>query len=328
MAKTKRKAVTPQAQAKGRHSGKMKKISYLAERKNTEEFNPPPETGWNRFLANHKPLQKVDSTGKVDIKGNFGKITRYFVPSVELRKVRSLFTQFKMPDHIQTDLTWSYLNMAFAGSDAVASDQEYSTLDRNIDKLHQVLDFLKELADQEIKITYMQIDATAAGKNKHSAAGEKRSIRVTGRLDIGFMEDLLALYPKVEAYSSINAFHEVEKKHGKSDHNMGHKNARKHAQSYYAGMIFTYLRNTLFEGLGALTNDMPALKAETERLKKRYPDRQLYLFIGRLMHLSELLPLPEDYPDDSLIDLIKKKIGPRQVAPAARRKSTGKNASR
>jgi hypothetical protein len=311
MAERKRKAVIPQAQEKGRHSGKMKKLSYLVERKNTEEFNPPPETVWNRFLANHKPLQKVDSTGKVDMNGNIGKITRYFVPSGELRKVKSLLTQFKMPDHIQTDLIWSYLNMALAGSDADATDQEYSTLDGNIEKLHQVLDFLKELADQQIKITYIQIDATGAGKKKHPATGEKRSIRMTGPLDIGFMEDLLALYPKVEAFASINAFHEVEKEHGKSDHHMGHKNARKNAQSYYAGMIFTYLRNTLFEELGGLTSDMPTLKAETERLKKRYPDRQLYLFIGRLMHLSELLPLPEDYLDDSLIDLIKKKIGPR-----------------
>ena len=47
---------------------------------------------------------------------------------------------------IQVYLTWSYLNMAFAGSDAIASDQEYSTLDHNMDKLHQALDFLKELA--------------------------------------------------------------------------------------------------------------------------------------------------------------------------------------
>jgi RimJ/RimL family protein N-acetyltransferase len=146
------------------------------------------------------------------------------------------------------------------------------------------LHFLINLqADQETKITYIQIDTLGTGKGKHSAAGEKRSIKMTGRLDIGFMEDLLSLYPKVEAIPSINAFHEVERKNGKSDHHMGHKNAWKHAQSYYAGMIFNFLRNTLFKGLGALTSDMPTLKAETERLKKRYPDRQLYLFIGRLM---------------------------------------------
>jgi len=256
--------------------------------------------------------------------GNFGKVSRFFVPAIEMRKAKSLLEKFKIPEDRHADLTWSYLNMAFAGSEATASDQEYSSLDQNLDRLHQTLDFLKEVADQELKITYIHIDATTTERGKNSRPGEKRTIKMTGRLDIGFMEDLLALYPKVEAFESINIFHEVEKKHGKSDHHMGHKNAQKHAQSYYAGMIFDYLIKTLFESLGALVGDMPTLKSETDRLQKCYPRRRLYLFIGRLMELSGLLLLPEDYCDDSLIDLIKKKVGHRWAPAAARRKSQGK----
>jgi len=308
MGKSKRKSISPQELIKSRQAGKMKKISYLVERSNTVEFNIPPETAWNRSLANHRPLQKIDSSGKADMAGNLGKVTRFFVPIAEMKKVRLLFEEFRIPEHLHDNLIWSYLNMAFAASEASASDQEFLSIDHNLDQLNKTLDFLKEVKEQNLQITYVQMEAVTTTKNKNFKPGKKQVVKMSGRLDIGFMEDVLALCEKVEAFESLNAFHEIEKKNGKPDLHMGHKNSMKHAQSYYSRIIFRFLNKTLFESLGTLFNDLPALKSETTRLKKFYPDRQIYNFIGRLMELSGLLQIENGYPVDSLIDLIKKKV--------------------
>jgi len=328
MAKNERRHSTVQAQEKRRKLGKMKKISYLIERKNTHEFTPPLETSWNRFLANHKPLEKVDSTGKLDMTGKLGKVSRFFVPNAEMKRIKLLFQEFHIPENLHEDLTWSYLNMAFAGADAPASDEFSSSLDHNLDKLYETLEFLKALSEDRIKISYVHIDVAKTGASENSRPGEKYTLKMQGPLDTGFIEDVLKLYPQIEAYKSLNAFHEIQKQHGKQDRFMGHKNSQKQAQAYYAWAIFDFLKKNVFNSLSALVNDMPKLKLETERLKKLHSDRQLYWFIGRLMQLSGLLPADEDYPKDSLIDLIKKKIGPRRTSrPLDRRKNVGKNAS-
>jgi|GEM_PF-3305095 len=311
--------------------GKRKRITYLVERSGAVEFNPPPTTHWNRGLANHSTLERVDETGKLAFPGKLGNVTRYFIPKKELADVQSLFSRFQIPVELYPDLTWCYLNIAFAATNAAASDQFMINHDSQLLDLRKLLDILAMLEAGTAKITTGEISYTTTAAVKSGKAPTVKTLKLKGPLDTGFLEDVLKPYNQVKETAMLEEFSRSAVKKPEDrlvTGNMGHKNAQKHAQSYYANQLYAYLIKNVFQSLTAYFSDRPRLKEETDKLKKIYSDRQLCKFIGDLMIAAGLLPPPKNYPDeaDALIDLIKKKIAGQLAARAAQYKElVGKN---
>lgn len=313
---------TPQEVEKEIHEARMKKISYLVEQKGKVEFTPPKTSSWNRMLSNHKPMEKVDASGKLDMQGNLGHVNRFFISTDEVVKIHQLFLRFAMPEKLYADLTWSYLNMVFAGTDALLGEQVRSNIDRSHKGLFTFFDFLYGLSDESVNIESASIAYTLTEQAKQGTKTNLQTLKTTGRLDTGFLTDILKLFQKVKAFPTLDAFYKVEKDQTRDqlDRNMGYKNAEKHAQSNYANALLDFLLRNVFETLGALVSNQEILKKETARLKRIYSDRKLCHFVGLLMLESGLLPAQYAEDDTTLIDLIKKKVGGRLAKRAAVRK--------
>jgi hypothetical protein len=328
MAKAIRK--TPLSIDKEVREGRRKRITYLVERSGTIEFNPPVLTHWNRGSGNHFTLESLDDTGKLSFPGKLGTVTRYFIPKKELADLQSLLSRFHIPVELHSDLIWCYLNMAFAAANAAASDQSMASQDSQLLALRKLLDLLAMLEAGTAKITTGEISYTTIATKSGKAAAVK-TLKLQGPLDTGYLEDVLKLYRQVKETEMLEDFSRSVVKSPEDrlvTGNMGHKNAQKHAQSYYANQLYAYLIKNVFSSLTAYFNDPPRLKEETAKLKKIYSDRQLCHFIGDLIILAGLLPPPKNYPDvaEALIDLIKKKIAGQLVARAAQFKElVGKN---
>jgi hypothetical protein len=319
---------TPQSVEKGIHADKMKKISYLIEGKDTKEFTAPEETHWNRMLGHNRPFEHVDGTGKFDLSGNLGPVRRFFIAKGELKRLNQIFEQFHLPDSLRPELTWCYVNMVFASTDAARGEQFRARLHNSINKLNETLDLLALLSEGAIKINTLSINYSEATGGVVNRPVKSRTHKMIGPLDTGFLEDMLKLYQQVDAYDVLHKFHTVEKQKapGKLGRNMGHKNALKQSQSYYANIVFDFLLKNVFQSLRPFTDDPPRLKEETDKLKKIYSDRQLIHFIGILMLEAGLLPPSEDQDEAALIDLMKKKLaGPLAARAETWRQITGKN---
>jgi hypothetical protein len=273
------------------------------------EFNPPAENPGNRFLASDRPMEKVDSTGKFDLQGNLGLVTRYFIAPAEWQRLLDLFQRFQLPERLHPELIWCYLNMVFAGAMSEAGEQFHVTLDDSMQKLYALFDALACISDGTHKVKTANI--TIEPVNPDTKIGkELQTLHLKGKLDTGFLDDVLKLYRGAEYFDTLNKFYEVDKQKspGKLRPHMGYKNDRKHKQSHYAWALFEYLLNNVFSDLRAYTNDLPKMKQERDRLKKIYPDRQLCHFIGLLMLEAGLLSATDDMDDNTLIDLMKKKL--------------------
>jgi len=327
MAKTPR-SKTPQSVEKAAHADIMKKITYLKEGQDTEEFSPPQETGWNRMLGHNPPFEKVDETGKFDLSGNLGAVRRFFIPKSELKKLRQIFEQFHLPGSLRPELIWCYLNMVFASTDAVRGEQFRVRLDNSIHKLNETLDLLALLSQGAIKIDSVTIHYSEATGGVVNKPVKSHSQKMIGPLDTGYLEDTLKLFQQVESYDVLHKFHAIEKEKapGKMERNMGHKNALKQSQSYYATVLYDFLLKNVFQSLRPFTNDLPRLQEETDKLKKIYSDRQLIHFIGLVMLEARLLPPSAGEDESALIDLMKKKLAGPLAARAERwRQIAGKN---
>ena len=324
-------AKSPQSKAKAIHADTMKKISYLIEGKDTEEFSAPEETAWNRMLGHNRPLEKVDGTGKFDLSGNLGPVRRFFIAKGELVRLHQIFEQFHIPESLHPELTWCYLNMVFAATDAFRGEQFEVRLDKSLQKLYEALDIIKWLSEGVIKIESLTISYCEASGGVATKPIKSHTCKMIGPLDTGFMEDTLKLFRQVDSYDVLHKFHTIEREKppGKLGRNMGHKNALKQSQSYYATVLYDFLLKNVFQSLRPLTGDLPRLQEETVKLKKIYSDRQLVHFIGLLMLEAGLLPRSDDQDEGALIDLMKKKLAGLLAARVERRRQiSGKNGRR
>jgi len=291
----------------------MKKISYYIPGDGSAEFNPPDETHWNQMLFHHKRMEKVDSTGKLDMQGKLGHVKRYFITEKELHTLYNLFQRFHIPERLYKDLTWCFLNMVFAQTDARILEQTSAKLDRSLAEAYGFVDLMHQIADGRATIDSASISYSSVTPTETSKKKFPQTLKIKGSLDREILQDILKLFVVSEGYKELQPFYDLEKGNtfADIDKNMGHKNAVKHAQSYYANQLIDYLLRNVFYGLGELTGNKEMLDQERARLKTLYPDRQLCLFIGLLMKEAGLLPSSDDADESALIDLIKKKVASR-----------------
>lgn len=295
-----------------------RKYTYIIPRENAIAFIPPIQNPLNRMFSHDAPLVKVDAEGRFSVEGNLGKLKVYYVPKEQHQQVIQLLHAAGIPESLHPDLTWAFLNMAFASCMATYSTNFQSEFDKNQTELFLSMGLLEAFANETkllrgITFEYRdRLDGNdKAGRPNY---GPLKSKKLKGHVAVQMVEKVLQHYQSIKDFHIFQSLYENHKTYGKADMFMGHKNAEKQSQSFYASSIFNYLRQHLFNGALAFFDDPKKYQAEINRLKALYPRKKLYLLIGQLMKLSGLLTIKERHEEEDIIETIEKKLTPLSKA--------------
>jgi hypothetical protein len=227
----------------------------------------------------------------------------YFIEKAEFKKLNELIDEFAMGS-IQTDLIFCYLNMIFAGCLAEWEDDFRKDLGRKKEDMVGLIDFLKEFSDK--KLSLLKVDFIA--KRSHKQQGVAPVERTfTGHIAMQFLEELFAAYESIPSYKTAKMMYDGHVKYGSVNMTRGYKNMRKQKQSYYANVLYRHINKTIFLPPEEMQEWSDIVRHRYTLLKK-HPQKQRYLFVGKLMLMSGLLVYEEDPDENTIIDLIKKKI--------------------
>ncbi len=299
----------------------LKRYTHLFPSKKSIEFKLPEKHNLNRFLFHSLTLQKVDAEGKFSIEGSLGEVLYYHIPSSKHKELISLFNTFNIPEGMHNDLTVAYLSMFFSHCLAFYETNFNEEFETNQRELFASIDFLENCTNDKIALRGISFEFNEVlsvnndtGKKEY---GNLKSKKFKGYVAVQFIESILTLYKQSKGYDSFNSLYDIRKKYGKSDSFMGHKNAEKHSQSYFSTFLLEYLTNGLYSPVFQFLGT-PEYEAEVKKLKALYSRRKIYLFIGKLMKLSELLTEKENGVDDEIIEVIEKKLTPLSKAKKSR----------
>lgn len=284
---------------------RLKRLPYIVPSKNTVEFVAPAETHFNRMMGHNVPLQKVTLEGVLSTDGRLGSVRYYYIPKGVHQNLTSLIQQFHLPATIHNDLIWVFLNMFFAATEAVYSTNFYKNFDKQCQQQVEILEFFEQLADGSNEI----VDTKISYRKKGAPPKTTKVLNLESEIVLPVLLAGIPAFQATEFYKAMKPFLDVYRQEPKHDLFFGHKNAEKHWQSYYAGVIYEYLQNTVFAGLSSVPKEQ--LEQETKRLKKLFSQRKRFLFIGKLMELAGLLSSMEAKDDAGIIEVIKKKLASR-----------------
>lgn len=288
----------------------FKRNTHLIQRQGSIEFVVPEENHLNRMLFHNMATGNVSPEGKLLKDGVPGKIRFYFIPKNKYNEIEKLFKKFSIPEDLRADLFGVYINMFFAHCTANYTGNSFEQFDKSINEICDVFSFFKTILNNDSKLidlTFQYEDKTADIKKKGQEKFKLKSKRYSSKLAVGFIEDVIKTYQQQEIYEVLNKMCLPNIKEEKLNHFSGHKNMAKHLQSYYSTTIFDYLRNRLYNS-GLDFYGTSEFEREIKKLKNKYPRNKLYEFIGKLMQISELLPVKGDNLDNNIIDIIKKKL--------------------
>ena len=300
--------------------------TYIVPRENVKEFKLPQSNSLNRMLLHCMPLSKVTPEGKHSPEGIFDEVQYYYIPHDKFNSLETLFKEFKIPEQMHEDLTGAYLSMFFAGCEAFFSTNHYEQFESNQKELFESIDFLEKCLQNEILIQGISFEfKDRIGGNeelKRPIYSRVKSKKFKGHVAVQFIEKILQNYKDFDGYGTYKRTYDHRKKYGKTDMFFGHKNAEKHYQSYFSSVIFRYLTNGLFNSAFDLLEKPEEYQLEIGRLRKLYSRRKMFLFIGKLMILSELLSMKEISNDEEgIIENIEKKLTPHLRAKKNKLKS-------
>ena len=289
-----------------------RKFSFVIKKKGDIEFHTPPENHLNRMLFYNNPLFRLDEKGKLSPTGLLGHIKTYYIPKSTHDKLTKLLKDYKIPNNLNADLTMAFLNMFFSSCEATFTDNFHKVLEINNNEFFKALEFLEELAQDKkllrgVSFEYKEVTK----KDDKKTFGRLKSIKYKGHIAAQFIEKVLQNYKQIPNYSTYQSSYDHHKKYGKSDRLMGHKNAEKHYQSFFASAIFDYLRKHLFSSAFEHFGDDEKFQDSIKKLKQQYSRRKMFNLIGDLMILSGLLTLKNGYDSEDIIENIEKKLTPQ-----------------
>ncbi len=291
-----------------------KRYTHIAPRENAIEFKLPEKSSLNRMLQHSLPTTNVTQEGRFSPDGTFGELQYYYFPKAKYNAINTLFKKFAIPDDMHDDFRAAYLSMFFAHCTAFYTTNHNEEFERNQKELFASLDFLESSFEEKILIRGISFEFQARLEGRdakgHLNLGKVQSRKFKDYVAVQFLERVLQNYKEAKGYDSMQSMYDHRKKYGKSDMFFGHKNAEKHSQNYFSTVLFSYMKNRLFNSAFELYNDPVAFNAEVKRLKKMYSRRRMFLFIGELMIESELLELDKTTDDESIIENIEKKLTP------------------
>ena len=311
-----------------------RRFSFFFDGKNKVEFILPKKNNLNNMLFNNLPSQNVTPEGIASKNGEYGQIKIFYFESSQKDKLHSIFNEFYIPENLYPDLTLAFLSMVFAATTSKFIDKIDREQNDNKTELVKLIDLIEELIQHkysigEVKLYYSEVLKETKPDNTLKLGKAQEPLIIKGTLALNLLRKALYNYKNVENYESFRWYYDFFKEHGIPDRNMGHKNSEKQEQSYYSIVLFDYLRRELFRPVHELY-----CKPETEgkyqnefkKAKEKYSHVKMYLFIGRLMYLAGLLKIEENVLskvneknfDDSITDLIRKKIAPKLLSEKKR----------
>ena len=292
----------------------VRKFSYLIERKDSIEFILPPQNSLNHFLLHDQPLINVSEDGRLSKDGELGSPKHFYIPKSESESLRSLYKEFSMPVEIHDDLTTVFLSMVFASCTVTHTSnfhEEYTWKMKEFEKTFALLEQFEQdnLLLHAVTIEYKE-KLSDHTRVKPSYVRPKFT-KIKGHIAVQFLENILHNFKKIERISAYEGMLQSQKALVPFNPFMGHKNAEKQSQNYYASVILDYLRPKLFNPLFDLLSNPPEYQKLETKLRRIYSRRKLSLFIGKLMILSGLLKLKDDSNDEAIIDNLEKKLYPK-----------------
>lgn len=268
--------------------------TFLIQSQDKIEFSPPVENHVNRFLSNDKPIFKINSEGKFSVNGTLGQPKFYYFEPANHKALQKIFTDFSIPQRVHADLIWSWINMWRAATQSTYTDSFDKELKWKMNEFIEAMNLLVEFEEDKIQLQSLTL------KFK-----QKKGLEIKGHVALQFLGTVLRKFRDSEGFETAKLVYEQFKLNDHPDLKNGHKNHLNSKQTYYARVIFKYLRNELFRIEQVIINDRAKCFEEVKRLRRLYSHDRMYLFIGRLMVLSGLM---KDTTDDRLKDRIKKKM--------------------
>ncbi len=290
-----------------------RKFIYILPGKNKKEIVINARPMEFRGLFHDSPLMTVSPEGKFAVDGTLGDLKYYYIPNGEYESLLKLFNDFEIPETSHFILTVLFLSMVFASCKAAHENNFNKEMEQKDKELCKALDFLEEFEKGILILDKITLETKEilipASRGVHAKLAPKKITKFHYNLANQLIRYALMNYKQAENFNIYKDMSEGYKKYGR-DMFMGHKNSEKQSQSYYSKVIFDYLRQNLYRSAFQFWGQFHEYNAEVKRLKAIYPRKHLFLFIGKLMVLSKLLPVKESKLDEDIIESIEKKLRP------------------
>lgn len=286
--------------------GYEKQWLYLEPNANHIKFTIPSIDSDNRFIFLNEHYHIVDNSGQVKKGGEHGKVKIYYIPKSKYSELIHVFEEYNFPQNIKNDLTYNHINMHFAANSSHVKTKIENNLDKGYNELIHILKILEKAANNEIVLERLSIDYRYKETCQKNNTNPVTNIKFQHYLSLNLILDLMKNYRSIDDIDINESLAEYSL--NKKNSPKVFKNKLKEFQSRYARNLFSYIRHYVsglaFDEFSQTTNWEQSIKT----IKKQFPRNKLYLIVGKLMIISELLEMKENYIDDDIIDVIRKKI--------------------
>ena len=206
----------------------------------------------------------------------------YYIPSAPHNALIDIFNEFNIPIDENKVLIHYYLSMFLAGNQCKEVDLFNSNQKKELAKFRDFYDLLQSVSGGDSEIT----GVTILSKSKDS---EGRVIGLSKKAIDPNSIELIESFIK-HGLSDLKLRAKYDKLYALRIKNLreGYKNSVSAKIDQYSLSMFRYLKSVSMD--------------------KPLSDRKMYLLIGKVVVESELLDRAKGEDDDSLIDLIKKRI--------------------
>jgi len=280
----------------------IRRVNYFIRKGNDVVFNRPIKEVFFDPLGHDKPF---DPDAK--------PINVFYIPQDEYKKLMQIFKDHEIPEYLYTDLTWAYLNMCFASTNALFRDKFHRDLNAKRKELYKLFDLLEEILSKKKILRGFTLETRdILGERKF---GPLKSKKFSGHIAARFIEDVINKFKEAKMYEMLQREREeIYEKYGFTDSTSGKKNHEKQSQQYYCNVLFDYLRQELFRpAYNAYSNvlsDPKKFEGIFKKMSRKYSRNKRYLFIGKLMIFSGLIQ-DKELIDSEIIDQIEKKLLPK-----------------
>jgi hypothetical protein len=299
----------------------IERARYLAPLKSSVEFIAPVESQLTRGLFMDVPFYESKELGLHQPK-------KFYLDPAEIEKLEKLFLEFDIPETMWHDLKFSWLNMVFAAKIALRKDQIERDQNAAMEDFIRAFELVKEISTEDKLVREFSI--TWKQKKEDGNWGAENTTTFKTHIASNLLMDLLSSYKHSKQFSTFSSMYGQFKDANPITLTLkgNRKNSKSDRVNFYSIELYKYLRSCLFEPPYGLVLDEDGWKEYMAYYKnqgKKYPDRRLYLFIGRLMVLAELTDDVEgeisEIGDGTIRERIRKKIEPYLAAQKANYKS-------
>jgi len=251
--------------------------------------------------------------------------TEFEIPLEQYKSISILFEGLEINPSLQPILLMAFISMTYAAIQAPKFKYFKNLFQNLLSEAMLFMKFLEELKDNKKKLTGLHFnysDNEDANKNYHNP--KEDSISFKGHIAANFLQLALKNFKEtkdehgLKMYDIISSINEAEKKGVELQDPFFFKSQKELCKYYVFGLVHFLLRYHVNDEDINSVKPFPSPNEWSllEQRKKKNTNRELYLFVGRLVELSGLIknkkPTRKDgliiteYDDENLVDLIEK----------------------